>query len=384
MTRHSRRALALLAVVGAGGMAVVTTGCGSDAKSSDAKTVANDPAVPRAKAFVAKAEALQTEWTGPKSSPKPQPGKSVVYVTLDARNPGATQLQGGIEEGIKALGWKLKVIDGKGDPDTQRDALLQAIALKPDGIILGSIDAQQEAEPLRQAAKQGIPVVGWHSAAEPGPVKGLVFTDVQGGTSSDYGKYLGNLAIAETNGTARTVIITDHAYQIAKIRSQAMKATVEQCKGCKVTEYLNSPLAHAPERFQQVTTGVLQKHGTPLVFLTVTDFYYDFVVAALRAANVPNDKVKLIGNDGSDTAFARIRKGNEWEIGTVVEPIRLLGWQTLDELNRALAHKPWSGFIAGPHIVTTKNIQRDVTAQNYYEPKIPYRAEYKKLWGVGE
>jgi hypothetical protein len=39
-------------------------------------------------------------------------------------------------------------------------AINQAVALKPDGIILGSVDAQEEAKAIRTAAQQGIKIVG--------------------------------------------------------------------------------------------------------------------------------------------------------------------------------------------------------------------------------
>lgn len=382
MTKSARDLRWPLAVALLAALAALAAGCGAGTEAGqDTEAVQDDPAVARAKEFVEEASASQTEWNGPTESPKAQPGKSVVYITLDAQIP--LLIEGGIEEAAEALGWNLTMLDGKGNPDTQRDAILQAIALGPDGIILGSIDAQLHAEPIRQAVEQGIVVVGWHSVSEPGPVEDPpIFADVQAGTSDDYGAVLGNFAIAATDGTARAVIITDHAYEIAQVRAEAMQSTIEECKGCEVVEYLNSPIAEATERFQQVTTALLQRHGTPLVLLAVNDFYHDFAVPALRTANVPNDEVKLIGIDGNDNAFARIRNGNEWEIGTVTEPIVMLGWQTLDELNRAFAGEEWSGFIPNPQIINTENIDRDITDEGYYEPQFDYREEYRKLWGI--
>ncbi len=42
-----------------------------------------------AKDYIAKVTAPVTEWTGPTSGPKAQPGKLVIYVSQDQRNGGA-------------------------------------------------------------------------------------------------------------------------------------------------------------------------------------------------------------------------------------------------------------------------------------------------------
>ena len=47
-------------------------------------------------------------------------------------------------------------------------ALNQAIALKPDGIILGNVDALEQAPVIQRAAMLGIKLVGWHVAGLPG------------------------------------------------------------------------------------------------------------------------------------------------------------------------------------------------------------------------
>ena len=59
-------------------------------------------------------------------------------------------------------------------------ALTQAIALKPDGIILGTIDAAEQAPIIEQAVAAGIKVVGWHAAPGPGKIDAVpgVFTNI--------------------------------------------------------------------------------------------------------------------------------------------------------------------------------------------------------------
>ena len=43
--------------------------------------------------------------------------------------------------------------------------------MKPDGIILGTVDAKEQAPVVKHAVELGIKVVGWHASGAPGPVK---------------------------------------------------------------------------------------------------------------------------------------------------------------------------------------------------------------------
>ena len=70
-------------------------------------------------------------------------------------------------------------MDGKGTATGGADALAQAIALKPDAIILGSVSIENNKALIKQAADQGIVVIGWHATDKPGPVADPpVFTNV--------------------------------------------------------------------------------------------------------------------------------------------------------------------------------------------------------------
>ncbi len=63
------------------------------------------------------------------------------------------------------------------------------------------------------------------------------------------------------------------------------------------------------------------------------------------------------------------------------EPLNLQGWQIVDELNRAFAQAPWSGYTPKVHLVTPDNVARDGGADNRYDPDNGYRDHYKAIWG---
>ena len=105
----------------------------------------DDAGMKAAKDYIAQAAAPVTAWTGPTTGPKAQGKKLVIYVSADQRNGGAQGVGDGAQEAAKALGWDFRILDGQGSVPARTSALTQAIALKPDGIILGTVDAAEQA-----------------------------------------------------------------------------------------------------------------------------------------------------------------------------------------------------------------------------------------------
>ena len=129
---------------------------------------ADDAYMKAAKDYIAKVTAPVTQWDGPTTGPKAQGKKLVIYVSTDQRNGGAQGVGDGAAEAAKVIGWDFRILDGQGSVPGRTSALTQAIALKPDGIILGSLDAVEQAPLVEQAVKAGIKVVGWHAGPGPG------------------------------------------------------------------------------------------------------------------------------------------------------------------------------------------------------------------------
>ena len=75
-------------------------------------------------------------------------------------------------------------------------------ALKPDAIILGSVSIENNKALIKQAAGQGIVVIGWHATDKPGPVADPpVFTNI--GTDPYTIAYTaGEYAVVHSNGAA--------------------------------------------------------------------------------------------------------------------------------------------------------------------------------------
>ena len=338
-------------------------------------------AVSDAKAAVEKFAGPQTTWEGPTSAPKPEPGKKVVFLSGDEQNDISHLYGVYIKEACDKLGWTCTVIDGKGSPTSWLAGMNQAIALKPDGIALFA-DAASLQGPIKAGLAQGVKFVGLHAAGLPGPQPDLnVFVNIEEDPRA-IGTAEADWAIADSNGTARVVVLSHNEYAIAKVKSTATKDEIEKCPGCKVLDYVNSPASEAAQRQPQLTTSWVQRFGLPFYATSVGDNDWDFAVPVLRLGGVAPDQAKLIGADGNRSAYDRIRKGDQYQVVTVSEPIELQAWQAVDELNRAFHNDKPSGFVQPPFLVTRENIHSEGGDQNTFIPSNDYKRHYLEIWGV--
>ncbi|MDD2365806.1 MAG: substrate-binding domain-containing protein [Desulfuromonadaceae bacterium] len=344
---------------------------------------AEDSFVAEAKRHTALVSRPNPPWDGPSTGPRARKGKYVIYVSNDQRNGGARGVGLGAAEAAKAIGWNFRLIDGQGTEQGRRDALKQAADLKPDGIILGTVDAQNQAEVIREIAAKGIKIVGWHSAGRPGPISNLPIVTNISTDPVEVGRAAAMYAVADSNGTAGVVIFRG-VTPLSTVKANAMIETIRKCQGCSVLQVKTMDLKDTHSAMPQFTALLLQNYGKKWTYsIGINDLYFDAMSPSLIAAAIPGNGYprNISAGDGSETAFERIRK-KRYQIGTVAEPLRLHGWQAVDELNRAFAGEKWSGYTAPVHLITAANITHDGGNQNEYDPDNGYRNIYRKIWGV--
>ena len=100
---------------------------------------------------------------GPKSGPKAADGKTIVVLAGDLKNGGILGVTNGVEEAAAKIGWQVRVLDGAGSVQGRTAAFGQAMALKPDGIVINGFDAVEQQAALETVASSKIPMVSWHS-----------------------------------------------------------------------------------------------------------------------------------------------------------------------------------------------------------------------------
>lgn len=335
-----------------------------------------------AKAVVEKYASKVSTWDGPTTGPKAAEGKTIVILAADMKNGGILGVVNGIEEAAKSLGWTVKALDGAGSIGGRTAAFGQAMALKPDGIIINGFDAIEQKPAMEQAKAANIPMVSWHAAPNVGPVPDVgVFANVTT-DAMEVSKSAADWAFVNAGGKPGVIIFTDSTYAIAIAKADRMKKEIEDLGGT-VLEYVDTPIAETSQRMPQLTTSLLQKYGAKWTHsLAINDLYFDFMGPSLAAAGIKGDgaPVNVAAGDGSESAYQRIR-AKQYQAVTVAEPLNLQGWQLVDELNRAFAGVAWSGYVSPLHVVTAENVEFDGGPKNTFDPDNGYRDAYRKIWG---
>ncbi|WP_082771618.1 MULTISPECIES: substrate-binding domain-containing protein [Burkholderiaceae] len=331
--------------------------------------------------IIAQATLHGVPWAGPESGPSAQPGKSIAFISEDLRNGGILGVAQGVREAARTMGWSLKIFDAGGTSAGRLKAFERAVASSPDGLILCGADAQDSNSQLARIASRGIPIVAWHAGSKPGP---LADTPVAMNVTTDpveVARVTALGAVAQSNGHAGVVILTDSKFEIALTKSNAMAAVIHACKECTLLEVRDVAISESGEKVPAITKELLARYGKRwTVALAINDIYFDYAAPALTKAGVPSNGLSLLSaGDGSATAFLRIQ-AKTYQTGTVAEPLNQQGWQLVDELNRLFAGKPVSGFVAAVHLVDTNNIAFDGGDRLQYDPENDYRDIYRRIW----
>jgi ribose transport system substrate-binding protein len=317
-----------------------------------------------------------TEWDGPTAGPPKQHGKKVLFISQDFRNGGISAAYRGFFLAALDLGWDVSVVDGKNDAQTIRERFAAAVQSHQDAIIVGGFQADAFTDMVELARKSNIVLVGWHAAAEPGPTREL-FVNVAT-ESAEVARMAADYAIRDGNGNIGAVIFSDNRFAVANAKTRRMKEIIERCQRCKVLEVDNIPISEANRDVPLAVPRLDKKYGKAWTHtLAINDVYFDAMNIPLLAAG-RQDIRNISAGDGSNIALGRIRSGDSQQIATVAEPTGVQGWQMADELNRAFAGKPPSGYVSKPILATTASLSRLGGAS--IDADIPYKAAYQAIW----
>lgn len=350
--------------------------CGQSVLAEAAQASANEM-----QQAVALAKAHGTPWRGPNSGPPGQRDKSIAIVGEDLRNGGILAVAQGVREAAKTLDWKVRVFDAGGTAGGRGKAAADALASRPDGVILIGADAGEMRERLAPFAKKGIPIVGWHVAPEAGPMVDSVVAINVSTDPLEVARITAMAAIAGASGRLGVIIFTDSNFKIAMAKANAMAAIIKACRECTLLEMRDVAISRSAEQMPGVTRELLARHGKRWTLaLAINDIYFDYAVPELIAQGLPGDSIRLLSaGDGSPSAFMRIQAGS-FQTGTVAEPLNLHGWQLVDELNRLFARQPVNGYVVPVHLVSRENVDFDGGKRYLYDPDNGYREAYRRIW----
>jgi len=381
-------ALAATVLVLASGLSACSSGAGADESKTVAKpfkawkqpTVNSTMTVDEATTIVATATKPTTEWTGPTDGPKAVKAKqTIAYVSSDQSYVSYVNWGDGVKDAAAKLGWSVHVFDGKGTVSGNLSAMQQAVASDPVAIVT-SADASALQAPIAQAVTKKIPVIGIHASAFPGPDPKLNLFDNIASDPAEIGRTQAAYVVAESKGTAKLAHMLDNSYAIARFKAKAATEPVKHLSSATFLEEINIPVADQANRIPSAVSALLSKYGKSNVWITTCcDNFYPYVASALRSSNVKPDEVKLVGADGSPSAYDMIRKG-QYEVATVPEPSTLFGYQAVDAIVRAQAGQEPAKFIQPTYLVTKANVDQEGGDKDQYIPSNNFACHYSNVW----
>jgi len=343
-------------------------------------TVRESLTVDEAKAIVAERTKPQTDWKGPTSGPKAPAGDhTIIYVSSDQSYVSFVNWGQGVIDAATALGWNVAVLNGKSSVSATLSAMQQAVNLHPTAIVT-SADASALQVPIKQAVALGIPVIGIHASAFPGPAPEVnLFMNI-GSSPADIGETQAAYVIADSNGKAKQVHSLDNSFAIARFKAKAATEPIKHCKDCQFLEMVNIPLAEQATRIPPAVSGLIARYGDSWYMTTCCDNYYPYFAAALRSAGASPDKIKLVGADGPPSAYGMIRKGGDYEVATVPEPSTLFGFEAVDAVIHALANQPPAKFVQPTYLVTRANANAEGGDKDQFIPSNGFACHYINIW----
>lgn len=317
------------------------------------------------------------KWLGPNVPVTPPPGKSITVVICGSQGITCVRVGEGVEAAAKAVGYKVKVVDGQSNPTVWNQAVQNAVAEKTDGIVLAAVPPGLVSGALEKAKAAGIPVAAALSVIGP---------------AVDVKVELDRPAIAAANsawiakdsgGHARVLVVRDDEFPETKVTSEAYGPDLEaECSGCGVEDEVEFTLALASQRLAGEVTQALKQH--PEInyivqpFDTVTTFVKQGIIQAGKSG-----QVKIVGLGADPPSFEALKEGSMAQsLGT---PAQWMGWDALDGLIRLFAGKP----VPKLNKQTQSNYdvpERFVTAETPEPgpsgwPDFDYQSKFEALWG---
>jgi ribose transport system substrate-binding protein len=405
MTRTRAPWLAVTATV-----ITLLTGCGGSGNSSGtaAGTSASPAAqtsTPSTSAGLSQAEAaLAAAYAGtdrslPASAPAAPKGKTVWILSCSESAPGCAVPAAAAVQAGTALGWHMKVLDGKFDPATWNTLIRSAAAARPDALILDAVDCAATQASLQAAKQAGVKIFGFYSfdcndrytGGKPmfdaqlsyGPTYGTDTTSYGGFIENAFAKSQAAYAVAKTGGHANIIQFYETDVSVAHHIGDGYDKWVSQwCPKCTVSKVPFTGADLITGKLQEKATAALTRYPTANVIAAPYDATILLGIGpAVAAAKASGRKLMLTGGEGLAPNITLIKKGLEDFAGG--SSSAWVGWASIDGVIRMLDGQPQvdeglgNGGVDETHNLPTKTPFYDGNPKSQ-----DYRSVYLKLWGV--
>jgi ABC-type sugar transport system substrate-binding protein len=318
-----------------------------------------------------------TEWAGPTQPVTPPRDKSVVMISCAAGTLCETAVESS-KDLIESLdlGWTVQIINADGTPQSFASSFESALAQNPDIIFGVAVADTAVAAQLEKAKEQGIFTIAGYVQ----PTGDTRYDSyVSGNTPSLFALEAFSI-IADSNGTASTLVVHDGSYPNLDNNATQAEALLETCGGCTVhsTDW-TSEQAQNPVEAQQIISASLA--ANPDIDYILMPYDSLGLSATAAAARESGRDVNVVVKDGFAPALELVRSGDI--LFNAGFDLNWANWVAVDNMFRSLAGEdliPEDAQGLPVRMFTADNTPEDGIVD--FTEFIDYPSQYRQLWGL--
>jgi ABC-type sugar transport system substrate-binding protein len=381
--RASRMRLAIAPALAA--LALIVAACGSSSDSSGGSTSASTTASSTGSAGYKQAQTDYKQFQTAqgltdvpaigKAVPK---GKTIDFVTCGpaACLPPATFTK----EAAAKLGWNVKVINGGLDPESNKNAMAQAVKDSPDAVVFEGLDSSVFQAELKQLKAKKIPTIGWQTTDAPS------LPDLYVIPGPSHYPLLAKAAAASAMvaGAGKPVIghIAVPTFPIYKntIDPEFNKAVKAYCPDCKVKTF-DMPVTSIGKDSATRIVNFLRSNNDINVLVHDQDATALGLAPALKGASITG--IKNVGIYPTAANLPNLADGSEDTL--LPDPFHEMGYLVVDSLARSFTGgSPQQSIdLTAPVAAWTKDNAPQAEGNQLPASQPGFEQLFLKAWGVG-
>lgn len=383
---HRRVGLVVLAVTTVAGCSS-SGGSSGSAGASGAGETGSGQATAGASACVTEAKSVATKYEQQVHTQVPAPvnakslsSKTIWFISPDQAIDYVSHESKGVQQAAAAIGMKVKIFDGKSQPNLFTQGVETAVAQHAAGIIMNSIPPELATGALKKAVAAHIPVIdAFIGNDSPGTnLPQGIFAQV----TNDYtqaGKIVADYVLAATGCHADALQFTASVYPT--LLAMANGATAEfhrLCSACKISTVSVDPASTSTKVGPLVSAKIRRD---PKINFLIAGFD-DLITYAIPALRQSGNRSPIIGQAGNASNFDLIRSGGQQVADAAFPPGEYTGYLQVDELVRAMVGSTPVNDTIPLQLLTKQNVGHDNSLASVFPGLVGYQAAFAKAWGI--
>ena len=305
----------------------------------------------------------------------PKKGATIYNIGCNQSLVGCSAISAQVKLAAQALGYKYVLCDAGTSPQQATGCFNNAVNAKADGIVTNAVGTNTAGNGYAAAAAAHIPIAAIFSGDAPGAPG--VIEEVGNTGCSDQGKIVADSAIANTNGKANALFLTESSIGCDIQRSQGFQAEMANCTGCK-SQNLQFDIASVQSNLPRQITASIDANPS-----------LNYIVGVLGAATTigataveqSGKTIAVAGLDGDPANIARVRS-KQTIVATVVFGRGEAAWTGVDAIARQLAGQPVRASAPVQIFLVNSDSVGLLPSTDEFNGPADYQQQFKSLWGI--